>query len=1232
MTSFVLSGILEKTENRDKDFRYMATSDLLAELQKPAFKPDSDNERKICRCILKLLNDQSSDVQGLAVKCLTPLVRKVHDEFVNQLMLELSTSILTGKDEQRDIGAIGLKTVVLEMPPAMGASAVHQLAGKLVRGVLQPVLEIKLECMDILDDLLRRFGASLHEDESHSCMEALFQELGSTRAAARKRAIACIASLSAALSDKLLGQMVTSIVEKMNDDACKLELRRTYIQTLSSISRTGGYRIGKQLDVVMPLVLQHCDRTRGDADAEMLESCLQAFESFVLRCPREVAAFQATISQNALRYLSYDPNYADDDEMEDVDEMEDDEDALDDDDADYSDDDDVSWKVRRAAAKVLSAIIVSRPERLPDLLPEVVPVLVHRLREREENVKMDIFATFCDLLHQVALTFPSQDAAEGKEVTVAAGQSLTGMLMQKVPDIIKAACRQLKDKSLKTRIATFSFMRQLLATLPGCMAEHAAMVVPGVDKALKEESSNHLRIETLLFLQLALSSHPPKVFREYASVLLPSTLSLVNDRYYKIAAEALRVCSEFVRVLRPSPPAVEFDYRPLVPLLFECVERRLFAQDQDQEVKECAILCMELVVCHLGDDAAVHLDRVLPVLLERLRNEITRITAVKAFGAFAAAKLDLSLGAPVPSGGGSVLQTAFTELCSFLRKSSRPLRQASLCALEAMVSSHAALLGDADIACVLNELVALVTDADLHVAHLALQLGASTVRATPQLAVPHVQRSLMPKVLGLLQSSLLQGHALNSLLAFFGELVLQDVRELNFDVVIEQLLSLATDCSRSKHSLAALSQAVGVCCTRVAAAAKRDAMTAQFVAQLRGGASPAQRTLALMCLGEIGRQNDLSKHAALLEAITAEFASEADEVKSAAAFALGNVTAGNLPELVPHMLSKLSDSHEYLMLHALKELIGSGQAQLAMYVDDMVPSLIAFADHEEEGVRNVVSECLGRLTAVSAASVVPKITALLSHESARTRAAMVQSLRFAVAELGGSPLPPLVTASLLAFLKPLSDEDMSVRRAALLGLNCLAHNKPAAVRDILPGLLPMLYEETRKRQDLVHQVDLGPFKHTIDDGLELRKAAFECMDTLLAHCADRLDITEFVVHLVDGLKDDHDIKVLCHMMLGKLAVSTSSALVLAASLDSVVEPLRATICATLKDNAVKQQVERHEDLVRSGMRAVRALEKVPGAETCVKFEEFVRSTLKNGALAERYATVCGEDETRGESA
>jgi hypothetical protein len=64
----------------------------------------------------------------------------------------------------------------------------------------------------------------------------------------------------------------------------------------------------------------------------------------------------------------------------------------------------------------------------------------------------------------------------------------------------------------------------------------------------------------------------------------------------------------------------------------------------------------------------------LKTLLDRLRNEITRLPAVRAFNTLA--------DSPLPLDFSTVLEPAVQELTSFLRKALRPLRLAALLALE----------------------------------------------------------------------------------------------------------------------------------------------------------------------------------------------------------------------------------------------------------------------------------------------------------------------------------------------------------------------------------------------------------------------------------------------------------------------------------------------------------------------------------------------------------------------
>jgi cullin-associated NEDD8-dissociated protein 1 len=202
-----------------------------------------------------------------------------------------------------------------------------------------------------------------------------------------------------------------------------------------------------------------------------------------------------------------------------------------------------------------------------------------------------------------------------------------------------------------------------------------------------------------------------------------------------------------------------------------------------------------------------------------------------------------------------------------------------------------------------------------------------------------------------------------------------------------------------------------------------------------------------------------------------------------------------------------SPKQQYLLLQALGEVISSiasvGQEKMDLAEGDrnqVLALLLSSCDGEEE-CRNVVAECLGRLALLHPVTVLAAL-----DEKASDPLALAHSVD---AHLG--PVVP-------RFLGMMADPDRNVRKAAVVSLSAVAHHKPVLVASHLETLLPLLYQQTVVRPELVRVVDLGPFKHTIDDGLELRKAAFECLDILLDACRPQIEATTFMAHLEGGLQ------------------------------------------------------------------------------------------------------------------
>lgn len=80
-----------------------------------------------------------------------------------------------------------------------------------------------------------------------------------------------------------------------------------------------------------------------------------------------------------------------------------------------------------------------------------------------------------------------------------------------------------------------------------------------------------------------------------------------------------------------------------------------------------------------------------------------------------------------------------------------------------------------------------------------------------------------------------------------------------------------------------------------------------------------------------------------------------------------------------------------------------------------------------------------------------------------------------------------------------NDQDLVNRRLGLGALNSAAQHKSNFVLPQISTLLPLVIRESRPRPDLVREVQMGPFKHKVDDGLELRKVSHRSHCLLLAY-------------------------------------------------------------------------------------------------------------------------------------
>ncbi|GAB0495536.1 hypothetical protein MMPV_006838 [Pyropia vietnamensis] len=466
---------LNQFESDDRDFRFMATSDLLNELKKPTFSADETMQKRLSTAVLKLLRDPSSEVQGLAMKCLPLLATRVSPNAASSIAAQLSVHVLPeaggsagkssssrsarsssgggsgdavpGSKSLRDVAGLALKSMVATLPSG-GPSAVaivSPLASRLLAALPAEGAPANswlaagvLESLELLADVLLRFPRQLVSSHSHA-RDALLPAMTLTDASVRRRAVAALAALAATASLDILGDIARAGI-------AALEASPTAgVALVSALARSAGRRLVPHLGGIVPPLVSIASSSRGGDDDddeedfsydvardEQREVALTALDSLVRQVPGPMAPYVSDVLPLALALSKHDPNYTnggagsgeEGDDMEEdavgssADGDEDDEDGFREDEGDYSDDEDASWKVRRAAVRLCHALVqVARVMAAVggvssrDTYVSISQTLSARFTEREEVVKLDVFDAFSGLLAVIASPLSSSSAS-----------------------------------------------------------------------------------------------------------------------------------------------------------------------------------------------------------------------------------------------------------------------------------------------------------------------------------------------------------------------------------------------------------------------------------------------------------------------------------------------------------------------------------------------------------------------------------------------------------------------------------------------------------------------------------------------------------------------------------------------------------------------------------------------------------------------------------------------------
>ena len=208
---------------------------------------------------------------------------------------------------------------------------------------------------------------------------------------------------------------------------------------------------------------------------------------------------------------------------------------------------------------IIDAVVRTRSDRVKSLIEQYSDTIIDRVKERVDDVKIEIMNTLGAIIKALFETTRAQSIERDlmHHTSIVRMASVGEQLKSKQAKITKVLVKQMKSKNKKVKVAAIDTLSIFTNLTQFLMDKQFNDFWPELSKTIDDRSCFEPTLSALsvlrrLFRARDLKSTQPAIFATHADAITAFLKKAIEHEYSKVVYEGLRVSSSFLNALRNS--------------------------------------------------------------------------------------------------------------------------------------------------------------------------------------------------------------------------------------------------------------------------------------------------------------------------------------------------------------------------------------------------------------------------------------------------------------------------------------------------------------------------------------------------------------------------------------------------------------------------------------------------------------------------------------------------------